>query len=62
MQATNNTVEPLFISRKAIGTILGMKPTTLDAFIARTEDFPEKKYRGNYSRKQFNEWCRKQGL
>lgn len=56
------TFKPLFISRSDICEILGIKPTTLDAFIYRTENFPVKKGRGKYSRKQFDEWCKSEGL
>ncbi|PSW15769.1 hypothetical protein C9J01_01770 [Photobacterium rosenbergii] len=55
-------VKPLFITRADLGKLLGMKPTTLDAFIARTTSFPEKKARGRYSRKEFEEWCKNEGL
>lgn len=41
------TFKPLFISRSDICVVLGMKPTTLDAFIYRTENFPEKKVEEN---------------
>ncbi|MCQ1060814.1 hypothetical protein LRP52_40995 [Photobacterium sp. ZSDE20] len=61
-ELNTEAVKPLFITRADICKILGMKPTTLDAFIVRTASFPQKKARGRYSRKEFEEWCKNEGL